>query len=50
MRVRPRPPSTLFSIKDDEEREKLLREHVHKRDININKNPELENDDGDPVE
>ncbi|CAF3759099.1 unnamed protein product [Rotaria sordida] len=51
MRVRSRSPSSLFSIKDEEEREKLLREHIIKRDLNLNKNPELENDDNnDPVD
>ena len=32
MRVRPRHPATLFGIKHDEERERLMREHIIKRD------------------
>ncbi|CAF2748221.1 unnamed protein product [Rotaria sp. Silwood2] len=50
MRVRPRPPSSLFGIKDEEECEKLIREHIIKRDLTISKNSELENDDGDSVD
>jgi hypothetical protein len=45
MRVRPRPPSSLFGIKDEEEREKVMLEHIIKRDITNNNKPELENDD-----
>jgi hypothetical protein len=47
MRVRPRPPSTLFSIKDEDERERLVREHIIKRDL-PNNNNQVEDDD-DPV-
>lgn len=46
LRVRPRSPSSLFGIKDEEEREKLIREHIIKRDIR-NNTPELENNDHD---
>lgn len=47
MRVRPRPPSTLFGIEDDDEREKLVREHIMKRDLRNTNQPE---DDEDPVD
>jgi hypothetical protein len=50
MRVRPRPPSSLFGIKDEEEREKLIREHIIKRDLQNTNKPELQEDDGDPVD
>ena len=36
MRVRPRSSSTLFAIKDEEERNRLIEEHLLKRDLNIN--------------
>ncbi|CAF3816020.1 unnamed protein product [Rotaria sp. Silwood1] len=49
MQVRSRSPSSLFNIKDEEEREKIIREHIIKRDLNISKNSEFENDD-DPVD
>ncbi|CAF3728419.1 unnamed protein product [Rotaria sp. Silwood1] len=50
MQVRSRSPSSLFNIKDEEEREKIIREHIIKRDLNISKNSEFENDDDDPVD
>lgn len=50
MRVRPRPPSSLFGIKDEQERERLIREHIIKRDIGDPKNSVSENDDGEPVD
>lgn len=50
MRVRPRPPSTLFGIEDEEEREKLIREHIMKRDLRNSNKSELPEDDGDPVD
>jgi hypothetical protein len=51
MRVRPRAPSSLFGIKDEEEREKLIHEHIIKRDLHNNNNkPELQEDDGDLVD
>jgi hypothetical protein len=49
MRVRPRPPSSLFGIKDEEERERLIREHIIKRDLPNSHKPELQEDDGAPV-
>lgn len=33
MRVRARTPATTFSIKDEDESDKLIREHILKRDI-----------------
>ncbi len=50
MRVRTRPPSSLFGIKDEEERERLIREHIIKKDLNNSNKPELQEDDGDPVD
>jgi hypothetical protein len=52
MRVRLRPPSSLFDIKDEEEREKLVREHIIKRDLRHSNKSELEkdDDDGGPVD
>jgi hypothetical protein len=50
MRVRPRPPSSSFGIKDEEEREKLIQEHIIKRDLRSNNKSELEKDDSDPVD
>ncbi|CAF1365036.1 unnamed protein product [Rotaria magnacalcarata] len=50
MRVRPRPPSSVFGIKDDDEREKIIREHIIKRDLRNSKNEALEKDDGEPVD
>ncbi|CAF1238086.1 unnamed protein product [Adineta steineri] len=51
MRVRPRPPTTLFGIKDEEEREKLVRDHIIQRDIGINNKPDLvKDDDEEPVD
>lgn len=50
MRVRPRSTASLLDNKDEEEREKIIREHIINRDINKSKKPELENDDGDPVD
>ena len=49
MRVRPRPSSSLFSIKDEEERERIIREHMMKRDLRSSKS-ELTQEDGDPVD
>jgi hypothetical protein len=51
MRVRPRPPSSVFGIKDEQERERLIQEHIIKRDLRNNNNKsELEKDDSDPVD
>ncbi|CAF4317661.1 unnamed protein product, partial [Adineta steineri] len=51
MRVRPRPPTTLSGIKDEEEREELVREHIIQRDIGINNKPDLvKDDDEEPVD
>ena len=50
MRVRARAPSSLFGIKDEEERERLMREHIIKRDLRNSKQATLENDDSDPVD
>ena len=47
MRVRPRSLSSLFGIKDEEERERLIREQILKRDIRNRNQPELNNDDND---
>jgi hypothetical protein len=33
MRVRPRSPTSLFGIKDEDERERLVREQIIKRDL-----------------
>lgn len=33
MRVRPRPPTSLFGINDEDERERLVREQIMKRDM-----------------
>ncbi|UJR15092.1 hypothetical protein I4U23_002059 [Adineta vaga] len=50
MRVRARPSSSLFGINDEEEREKIVREHMMKRDLSRSKKPELENNDDEPVD
>ena len=50
MRVRRRPPSSLFGIKDEEERERLIREDIIKRDLSSSNKSELQEDDGDPVD
>ncbi|CAF1645474.1 unnamed protein product [Adineta ricciae] len=52
LRVRARPPSSLFGVKDEEEREKIIREHIMKRDLSRRNRPELANtdDDNEPVD
>ena len=50
MRVKPRPPSSIFGIKDEKERERLIGEHIIKRDLHNKTKPELEKNDGDPVD
>ncbi|CAF1369034.1 unnamed protein product, partial [Adineta ricciae] len=52
LRVRARPPSSLFGVKDEEEREKIIREHIMKRDLSRRDRPELANtdDDTEPVD
>ena len=52
LRVRARPPSSLFGVKDEEEREKIIREHMMKRDLSRRDKPELANneDDNEPVD
>lgn len=51
MRVRTRPPSSLFDVKDEDEADKIMREHLIKRDLISHRKSTLPNDeDGDPVD
>ena len=50
MRVRARSPSSLFGVKDEEQAEKLMREHLLKRDLVSHRKSTLPEDDGDPVD
>ena len=47
MRVRPRSPTTLFNVKDEDERERLVREHIIKRDLRV---PNNQVEDDEPVD
>ena len=48
MRVRPRAPSSLFGVQDEETGERQMREHMMKRDLSSARKAEL--DDGEPVD
>lgn len=50
MRVRARPPSSLFGVKNEEEAEKIIREHLIKRDLISPQKSTPPIDDGEPVD
>lgn len=50
LRVRPRPTISSLDDKDEDEREKLIQDHILKRDLSSIKRSELEADDGEPVD
>ena len=50
MRVRARPPSSLFGVKDEEQAEKIIREHLIQRDLISPRKSASPIDDGEPVD
>ena len=51
MRVRPRPPTSLFGIEDEDERERLVREQIIKRDLRKTGSAgSNDNNDDEPVD
>lgn len=48
MRVRPRTPSSLFGVQDEQTGEKRMREHIMQRDLSSARKVDL--DDGEPVD
>lgn len=50
MRVRARPPSSLFGVQDEEQAEKIIREHLIQRDLLTAQKSTSPTNDDEPVD